>query len=109
SVLMRVLLPAPFSPQSACTSPFPRSKETPSSAFTPGNSLLIALSSRRAIGREKGLAFRLGGDVLGLVPAVRDHRGSEVVLVHLDRRQQDRRHVLLAVRDAGGLVGEGLL
>src|ERR1700690_1921633 len=33
----RVLLPAPFSPSSACTSPAAASKSTPSLATTPGN------------------------------------------------------------------------
>src|SRR5437667_9217742 len=46
---MSVLLPAPFSPHSAWTSPFSRSKETRSSARTPGNSLLIPRSSSSAI------------------------------------------------------------
>src|SRR4051812_13913324 len=36
-----VLLPAPFSPSSACTSPAAASKSTPSFARTPGNRLVI--------------------------------------------------------------------
>src|SRR5437773_7489346 len=45
---MRVLLPAPFSPQIAWTSRRSRSKETPSRARTPGKSLVIDLSSSSA-------------------------------------------------------------
>ena len=47
---MSVLLPAPFSPQSAWTSPFSRSNDTRSSARTPGNSLVISTSSSSGIG-----------------------------------------------------------
>src|SRR6266404_2535609 len=36
-----VLLPAPFSPRSACTSPAAATKSTPSFATTPGNCLVI--------------------------------------------------------------------
>src|SRR5436309_3109972 len=36
-----VLLPAPFSPSSACTSPAAASKSTPSFASTPGNRFVI--------------------------------------------------------------------
>src|SRR6185436_727605 len=43
STLIRVDLPAPFSPISACTSPGRSRKSTPSSARTPGKDLLIAV------------------------------------------------------------------
>src|ERR1051325_7490246 len=43
---MRVDLPAPFSPRSACTSPRCRSKSTLSSATTPGNRFVMPLISR---------------------------------------------------------------
>src|SRR5436305_1768849 len=40
-MLERVLLPAPFSPRSACTSPAAASKSTPSFARTPGKRFVI--------------------------------------------------------------------
>src|SRR6478609_3156214 len=43
---MRVDLPAPFSPQIACTSPRRTSRVTSCSALTPGNSLVIWRISR---------------------------------------------------------------
>src|SRR5262249_46195952 len=46
-MLISVDLPAPFSPNSAWTSPRRRSKSTPSSAITPGNRLEMLESSRR--------------------------------------------------------------
>src|SRR5437867_13438228 len=101
---MRVLLPAPFSPQIAWTSLRSRSKETPSRARTPGKSLVMDLSSNKGINRsaegaeEAEWAESLGllrplvpGDVLvdlfELVVAVLDHGGEQVVLVDRDRLQ----------------------
>src|SRR5690606_27279836 len=49
-MLMMVDLPAPFSPNSTCTSPGRNSKPTPSSARTPGNCLTTP--SRRSKGVE---------------------------------------------------------
>ena len=43
STFIKVDLPAPFSPTSACTSPRLTSNETPSSARTPGNTFTIPL------------------------------------------------------------------
>src|SRR5436189_6112009 len=40
-----VLLPAPFSPSRACTSPAAASKSTPSFATTPGNRFVIPRSA----------------------------------------------------------------
>src|SRR6266550_3002429 len=45
-MLIKVDLPAPFSPSKACTSPRRRSKSTWSLASTPGNSFVIPRSSR---------------------------------------------------------------
>ncbi len=47
--LIRVDLPAPFSPINACTSPGRTSKSTPSSARTPGNSIDTPRASTRAV------------------------------------------------------------
>src|SRR3954453_10938123 len=44
----RGLLPAPFSPSSACTSPAPASKSTPSFATTPGNRFVMPRSATAA-------------------------------------------------------------
>ncbi len=44
--LMRVDLPAPFSPRRACISPPTTSKLTPLKALTPANALLIPLATR---------------------------------------------------------------
>ena len=46
-----VVLPAPFSPRSACTSPDAASKFTPSFATTPGNRFVIP-AMRTAEGGE---------------------------------------------------------
>src|SRR6516164_6174661 len=51
----RVVLPAPFSPSSACTSPTPASKVTPSFATTPGKRFVIP-SMRTAGGEEAPVA-----------------------------------------------------
>ena len=48
---MSVLLPAPFSPQIAWSSPARTSNETPSSATTPGNRWVIWSNSSRGGGR----------------------------------------------------------
>src|SRR3954447_26528240 len=48
-----VLLPAPFSPSSACTSPTAASKSTPSFATTPGNRLVMP---RRVTAAPEGTA-----------------------------------------------------
>src|SRR6266536_2311695 len=45
-----VLLPAPFSPRSACTSPLAASKSTESFATTPGNLFVIWRSETAGIG-----------------------------------------------------------
>src|SRR5215831_12626570 len=48
-ILMSVLLPAPFSPISPWTSPSKRLKETPFSACTPANALVMEFASRRRL------------------------------------------------------------
>src|SRR5262245_43089146 len=109
---MSVLLPAPFSPHSTWISPFSSVKDTPSRARTPGKSLVMWRSSRRAIGGLGLRALLLGqvaADVLELVVAVLDHGLHDVGLVHRDRVEQDAGHVLLAVVHAHRLVRERLL
>src|SRR6185312_4321095 len=65
--LIRVLLPAHFSPIRAWTSPARAAKATPSSAVTPGNRLVMPLASRTAPVIESILAGGQGGGGLGLV------------------------------------------
>src|SRR5688572_33299813 len=108
---MSVLLPAPFSPQSAWTSPSCKSKETPSRARTPGNSLTIERSSSSAISLLlRPLFLRdVPVDLLDLVVAVGDHRGGHVVLVHRHRQEKDARDVDLPVVERLGRLAVGLL
>src|SRR6185295_4003929 len=89
---MSVLLPAPFSPQSAWTSPRWRSKETPSSARTPGKSLVIDLSSRSATSGPGRLRPR---DPEGHVAAAGDPRPRA-----LEARKPPEPSLRLAGRDA---------
>src|SRR5712691_734582 len=98
---MSVLLPAPFSPHSAWISPFSRVRETPSRARTPGKSLVMLRSSRRAIALLPGalLLRQVAADVVELVVAVGHDGREEVRLVHGDGLQEDAGHVLLAVVD----------
>src|SRR4051794_10132064 len=53
-MFIRVDLPAPFSPSSACTSPLRRSKSTESLARTPGNRLVIPRSSSTGVSSATG-------------------------------------------------------
>src|SRR5436190_4885418 len=89
---MSVLFPAPFSPQSAWTSPRSRSRETPSSARTPGKSLVIDLSSRRA---KSGSGRFRPRDPEGHVAAAGDPRPRA-----LEAREPPQRSLRLAGRDA---------
>src|SRR5690606_4288012 len=57
-IFIRVLLPAPFSPMRASTSPACKESETPSSASTPGNRLVIPLIRRRGTAVELTVVFR---------------------------------------------------
>src|SRR5919112_802526 len=52
-ILMKVDLPAPFSPTSACTSPADRSNETRFKARTPANALLMERASRSGVIKKK--------------------------------------------------------
>src|SRR5918992_3355525 len=74
---MRVDLPAPFSPSSACTSPAETSRFTPESALTPGYDLLTASARRRGTGLLAGAPY--------LVPVDRRQRnvGIEEICVAL--------------------------
>src|SRR5215211_6408060 len=61
-ILIRVDLPAPFWPMTACTSPRPTASEAPSRARTPGKALLIPSIWRSGAGALIGSVG--GGDVL---------------------------------------------
>src|SRR6185437_13921986 len=57
-MLIKVDLPAPFSPSSACTSPGRRSKSTWSFASTPGNRFVIPSSSRIGVSAIQAILVR---------------------------------------------------
>ena len=63
----RVVLPAPFSPSRACTSPTAAEKSTWSFATTPGKRFVIPRTSR-ATGAPVGAAAagRFGANITGL-------------------------------------------
>src|SRR5579885_2396446 len=59
-IFMRVLLPAPFSPTTACSSPSAMSKETSSRATTPGKRLVtcsMAMSGGMGVTLFRGRRF----------------------------------------------------
>src|SRR5580704_2452612 len=58
-IFISVDLPAPFSPTSACTSPAATSKDTPSSARTPGNDFVIAVIRSKGVS-AKAMLLRVG-------------------------------------------------
>src|SRR3954449_118072 len=129
-VLTSVDLPAPLSPTSATTSPERISKSTswractgPKLLLTPwsastGVSVLIHLLLRSSGGRRRpvappadrllldagrlaGVRVLRGADLLGRPELILDDRVLDVVLRHGHRRQDHRRHVLLAVVGLG--------
>ena len=59
---MSVLLPAPFSPKSACTSPARTSKSTSSLATTPGNLFVMPRISSNGIASPSVRAVFSGVD-----------------------------------------------
>src|SRR6185312_11603198 len=111
-MFIRVDLPAPFSPRSACTSPFCRSKSTPSFATTPGKRLVIPLSSRRgasAMG-EGSVRGGTGPPLTGsfLVHRVRDVelRIQDLLLVLLDGVEDVLRHFRAHLAERDTVLGE---
>ena len=54
-IFISLILPAPFSPMSACTEPGRSLSVTPSNALTPGNSFEIPLTSKGIAGILAGL------------------------------------------------------
>src|SRR4029453_1381633 len=98
---MRVELPAPFSPTSACTSPSPSVNETSSRARTPGNCLLTpATSSNDTIPSEVGPLARRGPRKPGLVGETEVRGGVRRVVLPVgdDDVLRDR----VAVEELGG-------
>src|SRR3954467_14992536 len=96
SVLISVDLPAPFSPQSAWTSPGRRSKSTPRSARTcPKRFTSPRASSTGACPSGLPIYF------LARVKAVFHHGRVDVFFGHGHDVEQDRRHVTLAVVQLG--------
>ncbi len=107
STLMRVLLPAPFSPQRAWISPRPRSKETPSRARTPGNSLVIERSSRSgSTASATGPSARpCRRPRTGCHPSLRT-ASTRLSLSTCDGGKEDAGHVLLAVVHGPGRISD---
>src|SRR5438309_1725060 len=117
-MFIRVDLPAPFSPSSACTSLSSSSKSTWSFASTPGNCLVIPRSSRTGVPgiggdsltKGAGLAARplrvvtSSGRPLELVRDL-DRAGDDLLLQRVDPRDVGLRHLRadLAHRDAAVL------
>src|SRR5687767_927923 len=90
-ILMRVDLPAPFSPVRPSTSPRPRWRETSCSAVTPGKRLVIARISRSgatAAGRLAMPVLREPGLLLPFGEA-RLEAGHGVLVDDLDARVLD--------------------
>src|SRR5262245_22004294 len=83
---MRVDLPAPFSPRSACTSPSRTSRSTRSLASTPGNRFVIPRSSRTGISSTM-LRGILGG---GLRPPPKNRLQLNLLRGDLDLAGDDR-------------------
>src|SRR4051794_4508527 len=83
-----VLLPAPFSPSSACTSPSRASKSTPSLATTPGKRLVIPCNATAAPGGAAAARWSVIARA-GLALGAPDHaldepvHGVEVLHRHL--------------------------
>src|SRR6185436_10829887 len=80
-IFISVLLPAPFSPTRASTSPATRERETPASAITPGNRFVIALIASSWAGVWLTSLLQLGEPLLEL--------GHIGLVDHLDARIED--------------------
>src|SRR5215210_1900832 len=80
-MFISVDLPAPFSPRSACTSPWRRSKSTSSLATTPGNRFVTPRISRTV---EASTA----GDSMKVRPRARLQRRGDLDLARDDLRLQ---------------------
>src|ERR687896_2120082 len=89
---MSVLLPAPFSPRSACTSPRRTSRETSSFATTPGKRFVMcSMRSTSEFCAVYATAARPSGVVIGAPPSRRLVRRGLLRLlerVHLTRLQR---------------------
>src|SRR5262245_4959417 len=86
--LIKVDLPAPFSPNTTCTSPRRTSKSTPLSATTPGKRFVIARSSRMTLRLLPAVALTLGMTVSdskgGAAPAKRARHAALRAASYLD-------------------------
>src|SRR6476619_4484593 len=102
--LIMVLLPAPFSPTSACTSPAWRSNDTPCKARTPSYDLLTDPALRRSRGSVDTVArcYRRAP----LDPGRRAHRsGSDLGLTPLHAAQPDLRRKFVIFRSVSTPTG----
>src|SRR3954451_8817268 len=94
---MRVLLPAPFSPMSECTSPGKRRKSTLSSAFTPAKAFSMPVITRT--GAVSAIARKTSCRGEAHV-SPRQRRWEELLV--LPGREGDLR----LLRREGGLLGD---
>src|SRR4051812_7366658 len=93
-IFISVLLPAPFSPMSASTSPGCSDSETPDSAVTPGKRLVIPRICNNEAGADEsaGLGVVLDTDILA-----EDARTRALALfLHFRQLGAERGHVFLA-------------
>src|SRR3954470_4434624 len=109
-----VLLPAPFSPSSACTSPSAASKSTPSFATTAGNRFVIPRSVTAGI--DVGGRFRGSRGSPGAVLSLRasldplDEPVHRVELLDVQALTAlDAQRAVLVEQRAGELVERALL
>src|SRR5271155_746210 len=96
-IFIKVDLPAPFSPATACTRPLSKVTETPRSACAPPNHLSIPVSLA-AGGRSATDMVSLHG-VRGEPPGILLGGLGEIVLVDVQVHDLDPRDVLQAVVD----------
>src|SRR6186997_1260372 len=94
-----VLVPAPFSPISACTSPWRSSRSTPSSAIVGPNDLLIFESLRATdlhglfTDRLKSVVEGLGRRYCGAFVGTGDCQDTDVVVVRQRQCFRIWRHI----------------
>src|SRR5438128_4119533 len=96
-----VLLPAPFSPSRACTSPAAASKSTPSFATTPGNRFVIPRIETAGTGGAPSAPLRSSSVGTGVSPMlVLALRASDHALDEPVHRVEVPHREPLALRDA---------
>ena len=109
-MFISVLLPAPFSPSSAWTSPARRSKSTWSLATTPGNALTMPRASRAGAATGAAVSRCAGVGVIGTRgrgPRATARGPVDSMPSYVERRQLDRDAVGPPVHAGLALVAGG--